>query len=46
MTEDVEAETITCAMCGEEADSYVNNGFDLGDLCEHCADITTEEYSL
>lgn len=46
MAEDDEAENITCAACGEEGTSYVDIGFDGGDVCEHCADIITEEYSL
>lgn len=41
------SETQVCELCGEECDHFVTLG--LGgeeDLCEHCADITTEEYSL
>jgi len=41
-------ETQICEQCGEECDFFVSTGLDMydGNICEHCADILTEEYSL
>lgn len=46
MNEATDSEAIVCANCGEESDYFVSTDFDDGDLCEHCADLVTEEYSL
>jgi len=45
--EDVAAEEQICSICGTPCESFVS--IDIGgddDLCESCADIATEEYSL
>lgn len=45
--EDEEAEAQTCESCGDETDTFVTLGM-AGEesICENCADIITEEYSL